>query len=56
MAPWVATVGAEHLSIVAAHELGLALEWLVLVLSPGERSADTIVAMVDAVDVVICST
>ena len=50
---WVAAVGAEDLGIVAAHELGLALERLALVPSPGRRWADTIAAMLGGVDVVM---
>jgi hypothetical protein len=50
---WVAVVEVEDLGIVAAHELGLALERLALVPAPGRRWADAIATMLDAVDVVM---
>jgi hypothetical protein len=50
---WVAAVGLDNLGIVAAHELGLALERLPLVPSPGDRWADSVAALADAVDVVM---
>jgi len=45
--------GLDDLGIVAARELGLVLERLALVPSPGRRWADTVATMLDAVDVVM---
>jgi len=50
---WVAAVGLDNLGILAAHELGLALERLALIPSPGRRWADVTAVMIEAVDVVM---
>ncbi len=56
---WVAVVGCGSLGLVAAAELGVALERLVLVADPGrDRSgwAPVVAAMVDGFDVVLVAT
>jgi hypothetical protein len=51
---WVAAVGLPDLGMVAAAELGIALERLALVPAPGARAWPTVVAaLLDAVDVVL---
>jgi hypothetical protein len=51
---WVAAVGLEGLGLVAAEELGLPLERLVLVATPGpSRWAATVAALLDGFDVVL---
>jgi hypothetical protein len=51
---WVAAVGLPDLGVVAAAEMGLALERLALVPAPGARAWPAVVAaLLDAVDVVL---
>lgn len=50
---WCAAVGLPSLGMVAAAELGLALERFALVPDPGEQWAAVMAAMVDAVDVIL---
>lgn len=51
---WVAVVGLPTLGLVAAAELGVALDRLAVVATPGRgRWADVVAALVDAVDLVV---
>lgn len=51
---WVAVVGLPHLGLVAASELGVDLERVLLVADPGPtRWATSVAALADAVDVVL---
>jgi hypothetical protein len=50
---WLAVVGMPSVGVEAASGLGLALDRLVLVPDPGRRRAETVAALVDAVDVVV---
>jgi hypothetical protein len=51
---WVAVVGLPHLGLVAAAELGVDLERVLLVAEPGPaRWAASVAALVDAVEVVL---
>lgn len=54
---WVAAVGFPSLGLLAAAELGIALERLVLVADPGDDGTDTwpsvVAALVDAFEVVL---
>jgi len=49
---WAAAVGLPSLGLVAAGELGVALERLLLVDPPADRWATVVAALVDAVDLV----
>ena len=50
---WAAAVGAEELGLVAGEELGLPLQRLLLVESPGTANqAEVVAALVEVVDVV----
>ncbi|MCB0987260.1 MAG: hypothetical protein H6519_03465 [Microthrixaceae bacterium] len=52
---WVAAVGLPHLGLVAAAELGVDLERVLLVEDPGPtRWAASLSALLDAVEVVLC--
>lgn len=51
---WVAVVGLPHLGLMAAAELGVDLERVLLVAEPGPRRwAASVAALVDAVDIVL---
>ena len=51
---WVAVVGLPHLGLVAAAELGVDLERVLLVADPGPaRGAASVAALLDAVEVVL---
>jgi hypothetical protein len=51
---WVAVVGLPHVGLLAAAELGVALERTLLVDDPGHRHwASTVASLLDAVDVVL---
>ncbi len=51
---WVAVVGLPHVGLLAAAELGVALERMLLVDDPGHRRwASTVASLLDAVDVVL---
>jgi hypothetical protein len=50
---WCAAVGLPSLGIVAAAELGVALERFALVPDPGQQWAAVMAAMIDAVDVIL---
>ncbi|MCU1496318.1 MAG: hypothetical protein JWM47_271 [Acidimicrobiales bacterium] len=51
---WLAVVGLPHLGLLAAAELGVALERTLLVADPGPRAwAGAVAALLDAVDVVM---
>lgn len=50
---WCAAVGLPSLGVSAAYEIGVDLARLVLVPRPGERWAEVVAALVDAVDLVV---
>ena len=51
---WVAAVGLDHLGLLAAAELGVDLERLLLVVDPGPQAwASTVASLLDAVDLVL---
>ncbi|HWJ96983.1 MAG TPA: hypothetical protein VNQ33_02420, partial [Acidimicrobiales bacterium] len=51
---WCAVVGAAHLGLLAAAELGVALERTLLIADPGPQEwAGTVAALLDAVEVVV---
>lgn len=51
---WCAVVGVAHLGLLAAAELGVALERTLLIADPGPQEwAGTVAALLDAVEVVI---
>jgi hypothetical protein len=50
---WAGVVGAPHLGLVAAAELGVALDRLALVPAPGGQWATIAAALLDAVDLVL---
>jgi hypothetical protein len=51
---WCAVVGLAHLGLLAAAELGVALERTLLIADPGPQEwAGTVAALLDAVDVVL---
>ncbi len=50
---WCAAVGLPSLGLVAAAELGVALERLALVREPGESWPSVVAALLDAMDVVV---
>jgi hypothetical protein len=49
---WAALVGCESVGLVAADELGVRLERLLLVESPGHYAAEVLAALIEAVDVI----
>ncbi|HEX5594511.1 MAG TPA: hypothetical protein VFX61_00585 [Micromonosporaceae bacterium] len=50
---WCAVVGVPDLGVVAATEVGIALERLALVPDPGPEWASVVAALIDGVDVVV---
>lgn len=50
---WVAVVGLPGVGVLAAHELGLALDRMVLVPDPGADGPTVVAALLDGVDVVV---
>ncbi len=52
---WCAAVGMEDLGLVAAEELGVALDRLVLVPRPEKRFATVVAALLDGCDVVLAA-
>ena len=50
---WVAAVGLPSLGLVAAGELGVRLDRLVLVPSPGEKWAAVVASLLDGVDLLL---
>jgi hypothetical protein len=52
---WCAAVGMEDLGIVAADELGVGLDHLVLVPRPGKRFPTVVAALLDGCDVVLAA-
>lgn len=50
---WCAVVGLPEYGVVAAAELGVAVDQLVLVDRPGERWVDAVAVLLEAVDVVV---
>lgn len=50
---WAAFVGLPRVGVLAAHELGLDLERLVLVPAPGPDGPTVVAALLDGVDVVV---
>lgn len=50
---WVALVGLPGVGVLAAHELGLALDRVVLVPDPGADGPTVVAALLDGVDVVV---
>ncbi len=52
---WVAVCGLGSLGLAAAEELGVDLERLVMVPSPGSRWADVMAALIDGFDMVLAS-
>ena len=53
---WLAAVGMENLGCVAAVELGLTLDRLILVPRPGRRAPTTAAALLDGCDVVLVAS
>jgi hypothetical protein len=52
-ASWTAIVGLPHLGTLAATELGVDLDHVVVIADPGKRWTDVIGAVVDAFDIVL---
>jgi hypothetical protein len=52
---WCAVLGLPDLGLLAAHELGVALEHLVLVPTPGARFVAALSSLIDGFDVVVLS-
>ncbi|MBX9246990.1 hypothetical protein ICW40_19550, partial [Actinotalea ferrariae] len=50
---WVALVGLPGVGVLAAHELGIALDRVVLVPDPGADGPTVVAALLDGVDVVV---
>lgn len=50
---WVAVVGLPGLGVLAAHQLGLTLDRVVLVPAPGPDGPTVVAALLDGVDVVV---
>lgn len=50
---WVALVGLPDAGVLAAHQLGLALDHVALVPEPGPGSATAVAALLDGVDAVV---
>ncbi|WP_182113731.1 hypothetical protein [Actinotalea sp. JY-7876] len=50
---WVAVVGLPGMGVLAAHELGVALDRVVLVPDPGADGPTVVAALLDGVDVVV---
>lgn len=50
---WAAIVGMPDIGVVAAHELGVAVERLALVRDPGAELGPVVSALLDGVDVVV---
>jgi hypothetical protein len=52
---WCAVVGVPTLNAVAAAEMGIALDRLALVPTPGQEWATTVAALLDGLDVVVAA-
>ena len=50
---WVAVVGLPSVGLLAAHQIGLVLDRLVLVPDPGPDAPRVLAALVDGVDAVV---